>query len=66
MDFSEQYRIDCICLFVLMPISTIFQLYRGGQFFFFLFFICFFKSGIYIHRKAHTLPPDMDVQGFTT
>jgi hypothetical protein len=23
-------------------------------------------SGIYIHIKAHTLPPDMDVQGFTT
>jgi hypothetical protein len=26
----------------------------------------FFKSGIYIHKNAHTLPPDMDVQGFTT
>jgi hypothetical protein len=27
-----------------------------------LFFIFFFKSGIYIHKKAHTLPPDMGVQ----
>ena len=37
-----------------------------NKIFFLFFFICFFKSGIYIHKKAHTLPPDMDVQGFTT